>query len=47
MIGAHDAWIAALCVARNLILATANTREFSRVAGLAIENWLNPGTNLS
>ncbi len=47
MIGAHDAWIAALCVARNLILATANTREFSRVAGLAIENWLNPGTNPS
>lgn len=47
MIGAHDAWIAALCIARNLTLATANTREFSRVAGLAIENWLNPGTNLS
>lgn len=47
MIGAHDAWIAALCIARNLILATANTREFSRVAGLAIEDWLNLGSRAS
>jgi tRNA(fMet)-specific endonuclease VapC len=40
MIGVHDAWIAATCVARDLTLVTANTREFHRVPGLRVENWL-------
>lgn len=40
MIGVHDSWIAATCIARNLTLITANTREFDRVPGLGIENWL-------
>ncbi len=39
MIGVHDAWIAATCIARDLTLVTANTREFNRVPGLGIENW--------
>ncbi len=39
MIGAHDSWIAATCIARDLTLVTANTREFDRVPGLRVENW--------
>ncbi len=39
MIGVHDSWIAATCIAHDLILVTANTREFNRVSGLRIENW--------
>jgi tRNA(fMet)-specific endonuclease VapC len=42
MIGAHDAWNAATCIARDLTLVTANTREFNRVPGLRVENWLAP-----
>ena len=42
MIGAHDAWIAATCIARDLTLVTGNTREFARVPGLGIENWMTP-----
>ena len=42
MIGGHDAWIAATCIARDLTLVTANTREFNRVPGLRVENWLAP-----
>jgi tRNA(fMet)-specific endonuclease VapC len=40
MIGGHDAWIAATCIARDLTLITGNTREFKRVPGLRVENWL-------
>jgi predicted nucleic acid-binding protein len=40
MIGVHDSWIAATCVARDLTLVTANMREFGRVPGLKVENWL-------
>jgi len=39
-IGPHDLLIAATCVARGCVLVTANTREFSRVAGLTVENWV-------
>jgi tRNA(fMet)-specific endonuclease VapC len=39
MIGVHDSWIAATCIARDLTLVTANIREFNRVPGLRIENW--------
>lgn len=41
MIGVHDSWLAATCIARDLTLVTANTREFDRVSGLNIENWLS------
>ncbi len=40
MIGVHDSWIAAACIAGDLTLATANTREFGRVPGLRVDNWL-------
>jgi len=40
MIGANDIWIAAHAKARNLVLVTNNEREFKRVAGLQIQNWL-------
>lgn len=43
MIGVHDSWIAATCIARNLTLITANLREFERVPGLHVENWLEQG----
>jgi tRNA(fMet)-specific endonuclease VapC len=39
-IGEYDTLIAGQAFARNLILVTANTREFSRVKGLVVEDWL-------
>ncbi|MER9080833.1 PIN domain-containing protein [Mesorhizobium sp. M0895] len=39
-IGANDTWIAAQALAINAILVTDNEREFSRVPGLSVENWL-------
>ncbi len=39
-IGPNDMLIAANALALNLILVTANQREFSRVPGLTVENWL-------
>lgn len=39
-IGPLDTLIAAQALAHNLILVTNNTREFQRVPGLKIENWL-------
>ncbi len=42
MIGIHDSWIAATCIARDLTLITASLREFSRVPALRVENWLSP-----
>jgi tRNA(fMet)-specific endonuclease VapC len=39
-IGPNDLWIAAHAVALDAILVTANEREFSRVPGLKMENWL-------
>lgn len=38
-IGPYDVLIAGQAVARGLILVTRNTREFSRVPGLRIEDW--------
>jgi tRNA(fMet)-specific endonuclease VapC len=38
-IGAYNLQIAGIARARGLILATGNVREFSRVAGLRVENW--------
>jgi len=39
MIGPHDLWIAASCIAHGLSLVTANLREFERVPGLRLESW--------
>ena len=39
-IGANDTWIAAQALAADAVLVTDNEREFSRVPGLVIENWL-------
>jgi tRNA(fMet)-specific endonuclease VapC len=41
-IGDFDMVIAAIALAHNLILVTHNTAEFSRVPGLAIEDWEVP-----
>lgn len=42
-IGGNDYWIAAHALAEDLILVTNNTREFSRVPDLRIENWVAAG----
>ena len=39
-IGANDNWIAAHAGALGLTLVTNNTREFARIRGLKVENWL-------
>ena len=39
MIGPYDILLAAHALAANLTLVTANTKEFQRVPGLAVENW--------
>jgi tRNA(fMet)-specific endonuclease VapC len=39
-IGGNDLWIAAHALAQNMTLVTNNTREFERVPGLKLENWL-------
>ena len=38
-IGPYDLQIASIALANNLILVTHNVAEFSRVNGLAIEDW--------
>lgn len=40
MIGLHDSWIGATCLAYDLILVTSNVREFKRIPGLKIEKWM-------
>ncbi len=39
MIGPHDLWLAAACLAYGFTMVTANVREFARVPGLAVEVW--------
>jgi tRNA(fMet)-specific endonuclease VapC len=39
LIGAHDLWLAASCIAKGLTIVTANVREFERVPGLMLERW--------
>ena len=39
-IGANDMLMAAQCLVAEATLVTANVREFERVPGLRIENWL-------
>jgi tRNA(fMet)-specific endonuclease VapC len=39
-IGGNDLWIAAHARSRGLALVTHNTREFQRMPGLIVEDWL-------
>jgi len=39
LIGAHDLWLAATCIAHGLTMVTANVREFARIPGLQLELW--------
>lgn len=39
-IGNNDLWIAAHARAEGWVLVTSNAREFGRVEGLAVENWV-------
>ena len=39
-IGPNDMLIAAHALASGAVIVTANTREFSRVRGLSVENWI-------
>jgi tRNA(fMet)-specific endonuclease VapC len=41
-IGANDLLIASHAICDESVLVTDNVGEFSRVPGLAIENWLRP-----
>ena len=43
-IGPYDALIAGQALNRGWTLVTANSREFSRIEGLAIEDWSQPTT---
>lgn len=45
LIGVNDLWIAAHARAEDLILVSNNTREFSRVSGLQLEDWLSTSTH--
>ena len=38
-IGPNDTIIAAIALANGLTVVTHNTREFTRVPGLAVEDW--------
>jgi tRNA(fMet)-specific endonuclease VapC len=40
LIGAMDMLIAAQALSRDLILVTNNEREFKKVEGLSVENWV-------
>lgn len=39
-IGPNDLWLAAQALAHGLTMVTRNTREFQRVKGLKVEDWL-------
>lgn len=40
LIGPNDLWIAAHALSKEMTLVTNNTREFKRVPGLTLENWV-------
>ncbi len=40
-IGAYDLEIAAQAMARDIVVVTNNVKEFARVPGLKVENWVN------
>ena len=39
-IGPMDLLIASICLANNFVLVTNNIKEFGRIKGLKLENWL-------
>jgi predicted nucleic acid-binding protein len=39
LIGPHDLWLGAACIAHDLTFVTSNVREFGRVPGLVVESW--------
>jgi tRNA(fMet)-specific endonuclease VapC len=39
LIGPHDLWLGATCLAHGLTMVTANVREFMQVPGLAVVSW--------
>ena len=41
-IGNNDLWIAAHALSLNCVLVTHNTKEFNRIEGLKIEDWVVP-----
>jgi len=41
IIGNNDLWIAAHAKASGLTLVTNNEREFNRIPGLKVQNWVN------
>ena len=43
VIGNNDLWIAAHALAAGLTLATNNTREFARIGGLGLADWVAGG----
>jgi tRNA(fMet)-specific endonuclease VapC len=43
MIGNNDLWIAAHAVVGELTLVTNNEKEFRRVRGLKVQNWITSG----
>ena len=40
-----DLIISATCIVNDLVLITNNRKHFSRIEGLDIENWLEPGSD--
>lgn len=40
LIGPYDLQIASIAFAHDLILVTNNTKEFNRIVGLKLENWI-------
>ena len=40
-IGANDLWIACHALAEDATLVTHNTREFQRIVGLRVEDWVS------
>jgi tRNA(fMet)-specific endonuclease VapC len=43
LVGSHDLWLAATCIAHGLTMVTADARDFGRVPGLAVETWPQAG----
>ena len=39
IIGQNDFWLAATCLAKGLVMVTANVKHFGRVPGLEVEVW--------
>jgi tRNA(fMet)-specific endonuclease VapC len=41
-IGVEDVMIASIALSNGLTVVSANTKHFSRISGLSVENWLHP-----